>query len=132
SFLAADAVLRICLKIIRGLTVNETVIAAHVRNALPYLVTEEILMRAAAAGGDRQDLHERIRQHSHAATANLKSGASSNDLIQRLRGDPAFRKVNFDRILDPKSLIGRAPEQVNEFIESEVKTLPRQYHSARK
>jgi adenylosuccinate lyase len=84
-------------------------------------------MQGVAAGGDRQELHELMRKHSHAATAQLKTGTGSNDLIARLRVDQAFKRINFDRLLDPKHLVGRAPEQVMEFIEQEVKPLRQQF-----
>src|SRR5262249_8079393 len=97
SFLAADAVLRLCHKIVRGLIVNEPIITARVEEALPYMFTENLLMAAVAAGGDRQELHELIRRHSHAATAELKAGASLNNLMSRLRADPAFNTLDLDR-----------------------------------
>jgi adenylosuccinate lyase len=123
AFLAADAVVRLCTKVVQGLVVNEPIIGTHVSEALPYMITEGVLMAAVAAGADRQHVHELIRKHSHAATADLKAGSSTNDLLSRLRSDPALSGVNFDQILDPRRLVGRAPEQVMEFIESEVTTI---------
>jgi adenylosuccinate lyase len=119
AFLAADAVVRLCLKVVEGIVVNEPVINRNVREALPYMVTETLLMAAVAAGGDRQLVHEIIRKHSHAASASAKAGRV-NDLIERLRGEPVFRGIELDSLLDPSSLVGRAPEQVNEFIKGEV------------
>src|SRR5438105_12399343 len=95
AFLAADAVLRLALNITNGLKVNPEVIARHVEREFPMMATEEILMQAVARGGDRQQLHERIRQHSHEVTARLKAGALRNDLLDRLRGDAAFAGVDF-------------------------------------
>ena len=75
-----------------GLVVHPAVIARHVAEELPFMATENILMAAVQAGGDRQDLHERIRVHSLAAAERLKDGAADNDLIGRIQGDPAFPK----------------------------------------
>jgi adenylosuccinate lyase len=120
AFLGADAVVRLCARVVHGLVVNDSVIRTHVEEALPYMITETVLMAAVASGADRQQVHELIRKHSHAATASLKAGLSANDLLPRLRADPTFRDVNFDLILEPRALVGRAPEQVLEFIDSEV------------
>src|SRR5262249_42727364 len=119
AFLAADAVTRLCSRVVQGLVVKESGIRTHVDEGLPYMITETVLMAAVAAGADRQEVHELIRKHSHAATADLKTGSSANDLLPRLRGDPALRDLNFDAITDPRALVGRAPEQVLEFIEGE-------------
>jgi adenylosuccinate lyase len=127
SFLTADAVLRLALNITTGLTVNPDVIARNVERVFPYMATENILMEAVARGGDRQDLHERIRQHSHAVTAALKRGALRNDLLDRLRADPAFANVDFDAVAGHSTLIGRAPEQVDEFLAQEVAPIRSQY-----
>jgi hypothetical protein len=80
------------------------------------MATENILMAAVEAGGDRQDLHERIRQHSQAAAAMVKEQGSRNDLLDRLESDPAFAKVDLAATTDPMQYVGRAPEQVDEFI----------------
>ena len=79
------------------------------------------------AGGNRQELHEKIRLHSHAAAAQVKRFGRPNDLIGRLKADIAFSKVDFDEVLDPKSYIGRAPQQVDEFIKSVVTPICRRY-----
>jgi adenylosuccinate lyase len=123
AFLAADAVIRLCLKVAKGLVVNEAVIAAHVQEALPYMVTENVLMAAVAAGGNRQEFHEIIRKHSHAATAAVKAGSPSSDLMSRLRADAAFGHLHLDQLLDPRSLVGRSAEQVDEFIEQVIKPI---------
>jgi adenylosuccinate lyase len=73
-------------------------------------------MAAVARGGDRQELHERIRQHSQAVTAELKAGAERNSLFDRLRADPAFASVDLASVSDPARFVGRAPEQVDEFL----------------
>jgi adenylosuccinate lyase len=120
SFLAADGVLRLVLNISSGMVVNADVVRRHVEEILPYMHTEELMMAAVAAGGDRQQVHECIRRHSQAVTAALKAGAARNDLLDRLRADPLLARVNFDRVLDQGRFVGRAPEQVDEFIAQEV------------
>jgi len=120
AFLAADSILRITLDVARGLVVYPAVIGAHVEAELPFVATENILMTAVKRGGDRQELHERIRQHSLAAAEQMKQHGRANDLIERLKGDPAFRGIDIDGMLKPESFIGRAPQQVDEFIDAEV------------
>ncbi len=120
SFLAADAVLRLYLNIVPGMVVYAEVIRRHVAEELPFMATENVLMAAVAAGADRQDVHERIRRHSIAAAAEVKEHGRPNDLIARLKGDSSFAKLNLDLLLDAKSFVGRAPEQVDRFIEAEV------------
>ncbi|HEV3146306.1 MAG TPA: adenylosuccinate lyase [Gemmataceae bacterium] len=127
AFLGADAVLRIAANIAKGLVVNKTVIRREVQAYLPYLVTEHVLMAAVQAGGDRQELHERIRQHSQAVTEGIKEGRS-NDLIERLRSDPAFASVNFADALKPQLYIGRSSQQVEEYLREEVEPLLQRYH----
>src|SRR5262249_7516080 len=98
TFLAIDAVLRLYLNIVQGLVVYPEVIRQLVGEELPFMATENILMAAVAAGGDRQALHERIRRHSMAAAAIIKQGGD-NDLIARLKRDPAFAHVSFEETL---------------------------------
>ena len=119
AFLAADAVLKLAGNLATGLVVNTAVIQREVAEYLPYLITENVLMAAVQLGGDRQEVHERLRQHSHAVTANLKAGGG-NDLLERLRTDPAFAGVNFSDVLRPESYIGRSPEQVDEFLADDL------------
>ena len=111
AFLAADAVLILCQNVAAGLVVYPQVIAAHLAAELPFMATENILMAAVAAGGDRQDLHERIRRHSQAAAAVVKEQGAPNDLLERLAADPAFAKVDLDAALDPAQFVGRAPSR---------------------
>ena len=127
AFLGADAILRLALNIAAGLVVNPEVIARNVDQVFPFMATENILMAAVARGGDRQALHERIRQHSHAVAAHLKAGGTSNDLLGRLQADPAFATLPFEQLLDRAKFVGRAPEQVDEFIEQEVVPIRRRY-----
>ncbi len=127
AFLGADGVLRLALNITQGLVVNPEVVARGVAEVFPYMATENILMAAVGQGGDRQTLHERIRTHSLAVAERLKAGAGGNDLLERLRADPAFAGVAFDRVLDQGNFIGRAPQQVDEFVAQEVEPIRQRY-----
>jgi adenylosuccinate lyase len=127
AFLAVDALLILYQNITTGLVVYPNVIARHLVEELPFMATENILMAAVAAGGDRQELHERIRQHSQAAAAEVKDRGGSNDLLQRLAGDPMFAKVDLQKSLDPAGFIGRAPEQVDEFLAEVVAPIRERY-----
>jgi adenylosuccinate lyase len=127
AFLATDGVFRLCLNVANGLVVHPEVIARHVARNVPFMATESVLMEAVAQGGGRQELHERIRRHSHAVTETLKAGAENNDLLERLRADPAFVRVDFNRLGDPKAFVGRSPEQVDEFLAEVVDPIRRRY-----
>lgn len=127
AFLAVDAVLTIYHNVASGLVVYPQVIAKNLGEELPFMVTENILMQAVAAGGDRQELHERIRQHSQDASAVVKSEGKPNDLLERLQGDEAFAKVDVASAVDAQALVGRAPEQVDEFLAEVVAPLREQY-----
>jgi adenylosuccinate lyase len=130
AFLGTDGILEILINVLDGLVVYPKVIAAHVEAELPFMATENILMAAVKAGGNRQELHEKIRLHSHAAAAQVKNFGRGNDLISRLKSDMAFRNVNFERLLRPENYIGRAPRQVDEFLASVVIPIRKKYHSA--
>jgi adenylosuccinate lyase len=127
AFLAVDGILQILINVTGALVVYPKVIAARIAAELPFMATENILMAGVKAGGNRQELHEKIRLHSHAAAAQVKKLGKPNDLTGRLRADIAFSKVNFEKVLDPKSYIGRAPQQVDEFIRDIVTPLCRKY-----
>jgi len=127
SFLAVDGILEILINVASGLVVYPKVIAGRIASELPFMATENILMAAVKAGGDRQELHERIRLHSHAAAAQVKKLGRHNDLIGRLKADMAFGKVDFEKVLDPKSYVGRAPQQVDEFIKDIVTPIRKKY-----
>lgn len=116
AFLAVDAILLLYENVANGLVVYPQVIAKNLREELPFMATENILMAAVAAGGDRQDLHERIRQHSQAAAAEVKQHGRTNDLLDRLAADQAFAGVDLSAVVDPQKLVGRSPEQVDEFL----------------
>lgn len=122
GFLATDAVLRLLTNVGRGLTVNEAVVKARLAKDLPFMATEDVLMRATAAGGDRQALHERVRVHSLAARERLLAGAEVNDLLERLGADPAFAKVRHElaSMADPARFVGLAPHQVERFLAEHV------------
>ena len=119
AFLATDAQLVIYANIAAGLVVLPGAIAANLAKQLPFLASERILMAAAKAGGDRQELHESMRRHSHAATAGIRQG-SPNDLVARLAADPLFAAVDFQDALESRGLAGRASAQVEEFISGPV------------
>ncbi len=127
AFLSADAILLITLNVTRGMVVYPEVIAAGIDAELPFMATENILMAAVKAGGDRQELHERIRQHSLAAAEQVKKFGRPNDLINRLQKDEAFATLDFQKLLDPRTFVGRAPQQTDEFIEAEVNPIRRKY-----
>jgi len=130
AFLAVDGILEILINVADGLVVYPKVIAAHIDAELPFMATENILMAAVKAGGNRQELHEKIRLHSHAAAAQVKNLGKSNDLVGRLKADIAFAKVDFEKILNPDAYIGRAPQQVDEFIRNIVTPIRRKYRKA--
>jgi len=127
AFLAVDGILQILINVAGGLVIYPKVIAARVAAELPFMATENILMAAVKAGGNRQELHEKIRLHSHAAAAQVKKFGRPNDLINRLKADIAFSKINFEKVLDPSKYIGRAPQQVDEFIRDIVTPIRREY-----
>ena len=127
AFLATDGVLRLLLNIANGLVVNPEVVKRNVQQTFPYMASENILMAAVALGGDRQVLHEHIRQHSLAVTEHLKQSGARNDLLERLRADEAFAGVDFDQVLAEGYFVGRAPEQVDEFITQEIAPIRARY-----
>jgi adenylosuccinate lyase len=127
AFLAIDAVLSIYQNVATGLIVYPAVIAKNLNEELPFMITENVLMEAVAAGGDRQHLHEVIRQHSQLAAAEVKQHGRANDLIKRLQADPNFASVDVDKHNDASSLVGRAPQQVDEFLHDIVDTLRAKY-----
>jgi adenylosuccinate lyase len=127
AFLAVDGILQILINVAGGLVIYPKVIAAHVAAELPFMASENILMAAVKAGGNRQELHEKIRLHSQAAAVQVKKFGRPNDLINRLRADISFNKINFEKVLEPGKYIGRAPQQVDEFIRDVVTPIRRKY-----
>jgi adenylosuccinate lyase len=127
AFLAADAVLLLLQNITAGLVVYPRVITANLKEELPFMATENILMAAVHAGGDRQELHERIRRHSQEAARRVKQDGYANDLLDRLHSDKAFEGVNIAAATDPKEFVGRAPQQVDEFLAEIVQPIRDRY-----
>lgn len=130
AFLATDAILILHENIATGLVVYPQVIKSHLWEELPMMATENILMAAVAAGGDRQTLHERIRQHSQAAASRVKNEGKPNDLLERLGNDPAFEGVDLQAALEVSQLKGRATQQVDEFVSEVVDPIRQRYPSA--
>lgn len=122
AFLAIDGILNIYMNVTQGLVVYENVISKHIQAELPFMATENILMECVKSGGNRQELHERIRVLSMQASENVKKNGKENNLIDLIKRDNMFAAVRekLDDILDTKKFIGRAPEQVVEFIGAEV------------
>ena len=122
AYLALDSILNIYQNIADGIVVYPRVIEKHVMEELPFMATENILMEAVKKGGDRQELHERIRQHSLASAGRVKNDGQPNDLIERIAGDPAFglSLEDIKEVLKPENYIGRCPQQVDEFLEEHV------------
>ena len=120
AFLAVDAILNIYINVTGGLVVYEKVVNRRVMEKLPFMATENIMMESVKRGGNRQELHERLRTHSHAAAAKVKLEGGTNDLIDRIADDDAFplTKAEIEAQLDPKLYIGRCPSQVDEFLEN--------------
>lgn len=118
AFLATDAILILATNIVAGLEVRAAVIGRHVADQMPFMATERWMMIGVAAGGDRQALHEVVRQASHAVAKDVSEGAP-NDLLDRLAGAPEFSGVAVEKLraeLAPARYVGRAPEQTREFI----------------
>jgi adenylosuccinate lyase len=122
SFLATDAILVLMQNVVRGLEVHPARIRRRVDDELPFMATEELIVRFVRAGGDRQDAHEIIRQHSIAAARAVKDGAPRNDMLERLAADPAFGipLADLQAAAEPSRFVGRAPEQVEEFLAEHV------------
>ncbi|MEG0875524.1 MAG: adenylosuccinate lyase [Oscillospiraceae bacterium] len=131
AFLATDAILNIYQNVASGIRVYEKVIEKHISEELPFMATENIMMDAVKKGGDRQVLHERIRLHSIAAGEVIKEQGLPNDLVSRIAADPLFGLTE-DEILsamNPKAFVGRAPEQVDDFLATDVAPILKKYES---
>lgn len=118
AFLAADAVLSLVINVVDGLVVNTAVIDRDLRRELPFMATENIMMESVKRGGNRQELHEALRVHSHAAARRVKLEGGANDLIDRIAADPLFPLSREEIVsqLDPALYIGRSVSQVEEFL----------------
>lgn len=122
AFLAADGILDLYLNITDGLVVYPKVVEADLRKELPFMATENIMMDAVKAGGDRQELHEAIREHSMDAARQVKEFGLENDLLERIANDERFplEKADLERLMDPALYVGRAPKQTEEFFRTVV------------
>ena len=122
AFLAVDAILNIYLNVSENLVVYDKVIKKHIDAELPFMATENIMMECVKAGGNRQELHERIRVLSMEASRNVKVEGKDNNLIELIKADAMFAAVKdrLDSVLDAKNFVGRAPQQVVEFISAEI------------
>jgi adenylosuccinate lyase len=119
AFLATDGILSVYLNVIQGIVVYPKMIEQHFMKEIPFMATENILLKCVKKGGDRQDLHERIRQHANAAGRRVKSEGLENNLCELIAGDPVFGVTleELRAVLEPRNYVGRAPEQVTEFVE---------------
>jgi adenylosuccinate lyase len=127
AFLTIDAILILLLNVTSGLVVNERVIARNLDEELPFMATENILMAAVNAGGDRQLLHEKIRRHSIEAGRAIKELGLRNDLLDRLAADPDFAAVNVGNLVNAGQFVGRAPQQVDNFCNEVVAPIVERY-----
>ncbi|QDU27425.1 Adenylosuccinate lyase [Anatilimnocola aggregata] len=131
AFLAIDAILVLLQNISNGLVVYPQVVARNLQEELPFMATENLLMAAVERGGDRQNLHEVIRKRSHEAAAVVKQEGKPNDLLTRLAAEPDFAGVDLQAALDPAQYVGRAPEQVDEFVAEVVAPIRARYANQR-
>lgn len=129
AFLAVDAILEIYINVTSGLVVYDRVVRRRVMEKLPFMATENIMMEAVKRGGNRQELHEALREHSHAAARKVKLEGGANDLIDRIVADPLFplSREEIDAQMAPEKYVGRAPSQVTEFLRDEIAPLLAKY-----
>ena len=129
AFLAVDAILEIYINVTAGLVVYDRVVRRRVMEKLPFMATENIMMEAVKRGGNRQELHEALREHSQAAARKVKLEGGANDLIDRIVADPLFplSREEIDAQMAPEKYVGRAPSQVTEFLREEVAPLLERY-----
>ena len=125
AFLAIDGVLDLYMNVVDGLVVYPKVIEQRLMSELPFMATENIMMDAVKRGGDRQELHERIRTHSMEAGRMVKVEGKPNDLLERIASDPAFGTTmeELQSIMNPRNFVGRAPEQVTEFLNEVIQPI---------
>ena len=129
AFLAVDAILEIYMNVTAGLVVYDRVVSRRVMEKLPFMATENIMMEAVKRGGNRQELHEALREHSHDAARRVKLEGGQNDLIDRIVADPLFplTRGEIEEQMAPEKYVGRAPSQVTEFLDQEVAPLLARY-----
>ena len=132
AFRAVDAILNIYMNVSSGLVVYDRVVRRRVMDKLPFMATENIMMKAVKKGGDRQELHEKLRVHSHAAAHRVKAEDGVNDLMQRILEDPSFGLTESDLadVLVPEKYIGRCPSQVDTFIKDVIDPIISRYYEA--
>ncbi|MCF6176505.1 MAG: adenylosuccinate lyase [Victivallaceae bacterium] len=125
AFLATDVILSLVVNVIDGIQIWPNVIGRRVAAELPFMATENIMMAAVQLGGNRQDLHEAIREHSMDAAKKIKEEGGDNDLLERMKADPAFAVIadQIDDLVNPVAFVGRAPKQVSEFLNSRIRPL---------
>lgn len=128
-FLAIDGALDLVIDVARGIVVYEATIARNLQAELPFLATENLLMAAVQHGADRQEVHELIRRTSQEVASRVKSQAAPNDLLERLKSQPVFRQpgIDLDALLDPVRFVGRAPQQVDQFLRQMVEPIRQRY-----
>ena len=131
TFLAADGALTLAINVIRGGRIYPRVMEKHLREEMPFMATENILMHAVTMGGDRQELHEKIRRHSQEAAAKVKLEGGENDLLERLMSDPSFRLTSesLEKVLDIRKFIGLAPQQTERFLHDHAEPIIEKYSS---
>ena len=127
AFLALDAILILLVNVADGMVVYPRMIGKHLQEELPFMATENILMAAVETGGDRQQLHEKIRQYSQQAAGNVKNEGLPNNLLELLGADEDFASLDFSEILNPEAFVGRSAEQVEEFLRLEVDPVRARY-----
>ncbi len=129
AFLATDGALTLVINVIRGGRIYPKVMEKHLAEEMPFMATENILMHAVTQGGDRQELHEAIRQHAQAAAVKVKLEGGENDLLDRLLADPAFHltRADLDQVLDVNKFVGLAPEQTEAFIRTYARPVLEKY-----
>ncbi|MEX0654691.1 MAG: adenylosuccinate lyase [Phycisphaeraceae bacterium] len=129
-FLALDGVLDLLVNVTAGLVVYEKTVEANLAAELPFMATENLLMAAVQKGADRQEVHEVIRRHSQAAAERVKTEGAANDLLDRLKDEPAFAGIDLAAVLDPAQFVGRAPQQVDQFLEEVIAPIRQRYADA--
>lgn len=127
AFLSADAILDILIHVSRGLVVNKAVISQRLESEMPFLATENVMMGAVKAGGDRQEIHERIRKHAIEAAKRMKSEGGPNDMLKRLKSDDTFSSQDLGKAMNPMLYVGRSVQQVDEFIKQVVDPIRQRY-----
>lgn len=126
-FLALDGVLDIMMNVTSGLVVYEKMITKNLAAELPFMASENLMMAAVRAGADRQEMHELIRKHAQEAAAKVKSEGADNDLLDRLKREPAFKTIDVNAVLDPRQFVGRSPQQVDAFVNGVVEPMRKRY-----